>query len=165
MEDLATEEPKHSTPVIDLSGGQTSLSSKPVDRNDSVNSVDEKMNPHGNVFTDAFRSITSMVWQQDTPKPPEYDDMICPICLETYKGGEEVCQSTNDECPHSFHLDCMMKWLIMHDNCPLCRADYLNIADKEGEGGAGSTVNVNNVNNADDETRTDIADGTEQEHP
>ena len=54
-----------------------------------------------------------------------YSPKICPICMESYHTGEEIAWSSNDECPHAFHLDCMMGWLMEHSNCPMCRAEYL----------------------------------------
>lgn len=54
----------------------------------------------------------------------------CPICWETYKVGEKVCWSMNEECHHAFHFDCMVNWLVDHDHCPLCRSPYLT-AKKE----------------------------------
>lgn len=50
---------------------------------------------------------------------------LCPICLTDFAEGQEICYSSNKDCPHSFHLDCMVEWLMKHDDCPLCRQDYL----------------------------------------
>mmetsp|Transcript_17623 Transcript_17623/g.22248 ORF Transcript_17623/g.22248 Transcript_17623/m.22248 type:complete len:230 (+) Transcript_17623:1420-2109(+) len=58
-------------------------------------------------------------------RPSVYSPKSCPICLEEYKVGDEIAWSKNNECPHAFHLDCMINWLMDHDECPLCRADYL----------------------------------------
>ena len=58
-------------------------------------------------------------------RPSIYSPKSCPICLEEYKVGDEIAWSKNNECPHAFHLDCMINWLMDHDECPLCRADYL----------------------------------------
>lgn len=54
-----------------------------------------------------------------------YSAKECPICLDTYKIGDDIAWSKNEECHHAFHLDCVMSWLMENDNCPLCRADYL----------------------------------------
>jgi len=56
-----------------------------------------------------------------------YTTKTCFICLERYKVGESIVWSTNKECCHSYHKDCMVRWLMDHDDCPLCRKDYLNI--------------------------------------
>ena len=54
-----------------------------------------------------------------------YSQKECPICLETYKENDDICWSRNKNCTHAFHLDCMVDWLMIHDDCPLCRSNYL----------------------------------------
>ena len=50
---------------------------------------------------------------------------FCSICLEAYDISEEICSSKNKMCHHKFHLDCMVSWLMDHDECPICRLPYL----------------------------------------
>ena len=50
---------------------------------------------------------------------------LCAICLEGYNDNEEICRSRNKKCPHKFHLDCMVNWLMDHEQCPICRLPYL----------------------------------------
>lgn len=68
------------------------------------------------------RLTKKMKWKyfinSDTPK-------FCSICLEAYKSGDEVCLSHNDDCDHVFHKDCIVSWLIQHDDCPNCRAVFV----------------------------------------
>ena len=52
----------------------------------------------------------------------------CPICMEMFQEGDEVALSKNKECNHSFHVDCIIHWLMENDDCPICRRDYLYIA-------------------------------------
>lgn len=60
------------------------------------------------------------------------DDMdCCPICLNDYAAGEEVCFSKNRTCQHEFHRSCLVQWLTKHYHCPLCRVNYLG--DEEAE--------------------------------
>jgi len=41
----------------------------------------------------------------------------CSICLE------DVCGETKRlQCDHDFHLECILKWFLKSDNCPMCRA-------------------------------------------
>ena len=54
-----------------------------------------------------------------------YSPSICPICIESYKSNEEIAWSSNDECPHAFHLDCIIQWLMENNDCPMCRKRYL----------------------------------------
>ena len=53
------------------------------------------------------------------------EKMVCTICLESLEAGEEVSWSRNLECNHCYHKDCISMWLIKHNECPVCRNDYL----------------------------------------
>ncbi|XP_027348007.1 RING-H2 finger protein ATL64-like [Abrus precatorius] len=44
----------------------------------------------------------------------------CAVCLGDFEEGEEL--RTLPECLHSFHVQCIDKWLHHHSNCPICRA-------------------------------------------
>mmetsp|Transcript_4812 Transcript_4812/g.7259 ORF Transcript_4812/g.7259 Transcript_4812/m.7259 type:complete len:102 (-) Transcript_4812:482-787(-) len=63
-----------------------------------------------------------------------YSPQSCPVCCEDYKKGDDIVWSRNDGCHHVFHLDCIMTWLMQHDNCPLCRLDYLRPSEEQEEG-------------------------------
>eukprot|EP00979_Chaetoceros_neogracilis_P008744 scaffold1952_cov146-Chaetoceros_neogracile.AAC.1 len=67
------------------------------------------------------RLVTDMVDQSETLYSPK----TCAICLEIYKVNDTVCWSANEACHHAYHFDCMMDWLMENDECPLCRANYL----------------------------------------
>ncbi len=49
----------------------------------------------------------------------------CPICVEHYRAGDDIAWSYNEECSHTFHRECIVQWLIHHDECPMCRSPYL----------------------------------------
>ena len=57
-----------------------------------------------------------------------YSPRSCPICCEDYVKGDDVAWSRNEECCHAFHTDCIVPWLMDHDDCPMCRCVYV----KEG---------------------------------
>lgn len=60
-----------------------------------------------------------------------YSPSTCPICIESFKKGEEIAWSFNEKCHHAFHLECISDWLMSHDECPMCRLDFLNIDASE----------------------------------
>ena len=43
--------------------------------------------------------------------------MECTICLETYESSSVV----KLDCGHNFHKDCIEKWKIIKNACPVCR--------------------------------------------
>ena len=55
----------------------------------------------------------------------EQDHLTCSICYENFKKGDEIAFSRNHACQHSFHVDCIVKWLMKHSDCPICRANYV----------------------------------------
>ena len=46
---------------------------------------------------------------------PKY---TCPICMELYIVREEICTLP---CLHTFHDNCVKKWLRQSNNCPICK--------------------------------------------
>ena len=51
----------------------------------------------------------------------------CAICLTSFHDTQIVCQSNNPSCQHLFHAPCMTHWLLKHEECPVCRQNYLLI--------------------------------------
>ena len=49
----------------------------------------------------------------------------CAVCLESLRDGDEICTSSNADCPHMFHRACMQAWLLRQEECPCCRRSYL----------------------------------------
>lgn len=54
-----------------------------------------------------------------------YSPRSCPICCEDYVKGDDVAWSKNEDCCHAFHTDCIVPWLMDHDDCPMCRCVYV----------------------------------------
>ena len=53
---------------------------------------------------------------------------LCTICLSTYKVGSSVVWSSNADCDHAFHHECIEKWLMKQREgplCPCCRRDFI----------------------------------------
>lgn len=46
--------------------------------------------------------------------------MECSICLDTISKDRNIWITP---CKHTFHGDCLMKWCVSDDTCPVCRSD------------------------------------------
>lgn len=64
------------------------------------------------------RSMSMTIQDYDQPTK-------CDICLFDYEMDDEVAWSSNEECTHAFHKDCITDWLLRNPKCPLCRRDYV----------------------------------------
>lgn len=47
--------------------------------------------------------------------------LACSICLESFELGQHLSWSRRLKCQHFFHSDCLVTWLMKHDDCPFCR--------------------------------------------
>ena len=94
----------------------------------------------------------------DTPTIP-FSDIAslygeeCNVCLAHFQVGDRVATSKDSaQCSHIFHDECISRWLLVRDGCPICRRSYFpeDAADIESgmeEGGnvrsSSSSVAVN----------------------
>lgn len=69
----------------------------------------------------------SSLYDYDEEAPPDDDLLLCSICLTTFKVGDEICSSSNEGCTHVFHYECIILWLMSHDECPMCRQKYMKV--------------------------------------
>lgn len=44
----------------------------------------------------------------------------CPICFDDYTN---ISRMYKTPCKHYFHQACIDKWIVYHQNCPICRSD------------------------------------------
>jgi hypothetical protein len=55
----------------------------------------------------------------------------CAVCLEAYKPGEVIVWSCNNECPHVYHRECMVDYLVSIKGegspCPSCRQKFCSL--------------------------------------
>lgn len=59
-----------------------------------------------------------------------YSPSECAICLTKYKDGDDVCWSQNVKCFHAYHSNCIIEWLLKHNECPMCRRNFLKCDEK-----------------------------------
>ncbi|KAL7536139.1 hypothetical protein ACHAWF_005380 [Thalassiosira exigua] len=53
------------------------------------------------------------------------DSMVCSICIEPFRVGEQVAWSKLGHCRHVFHYECILPWAVIgHEECPVCRAAF-----------------------------------------
>lgn len=64
-----------------------------------------------------------------------YRHTACPICLEPYKEGDQVCWSRNEDCAHAYHLECKVSFLMGTDECSLCRINFLHGESRDTSAG------------------------------
>lgn len=62
----------------------------------------------------------------------------CSICLTDYAEGDVLCWSQNSRCKHCFHKECAIEWLLKHEECPLCRHNYLSLDGDDELSGEGA---------------------------
>ena len=79
------------------------------------------------IHVSSMRSLRSAMGIQNESTSSLYSPKVCPICMETYKVGEEIAWSKNEDCCHAFHLDCISEWLMDNDDCPMCRRAFLEV--------------------------------------
>mmetsp|Transcript_9740 Transcript_9740/g.17159 ORF Transcript_9740/g.17159 Transcript_9740/m.17159 type:complete len:394 (+) Transcript_9740:194-1375(+) len=54
----------------------------------------------------------------------------CAICLTGYEVGDTVIWSSNPDCAHAFHQDCVVGWLVKmqpETPCPCCRQEFTDL--------------------------------------
>lgn len=58
----------------------------------------------------------------------------CNICLSPFQLGDTAAWSKHhfNGCVHVFHEECMKRWLLVRDGCPICRRSYLEVKSDDG---------------------------------
>uniref|UniRef100_A0A6V2DJT5 RING-type domain-containing protein n=1 Tax=Ditylum brightwellii TaxID=49249 RepID=A0A6V2DJT5_9STRA len=57
----------------------------------------------------------------------------CAVCLCSYDVGDKLVWSSNLNCSHAFHEECIVDWLIKMQEgtpCPCCRQEFTNLPDR-----------------------------------
>jgi len=58
----------------------------------------------------------------------DYDNM-CSICFEPFSDNEDLSWSKTNKCQHVFHSECLVTWLMKHEDCPICRTPLMTRQD------------------------------------
>lgn len=70
----------------------------------------------------------------------------CSVCLAEINKGDETILVP---CGHMFHSPCLMKWLQLHNTCPVCRFELPTddpIYEANRQSDRGRSANTNNIN-------------------
>jgi len=89
-------------------------------------------NTKDDILIGTLRSIRSSLNITIVDDSSLYSPKSCPICCDDYAKGDDIAWSKNEQCCHAFHTDCIIEWLMNHDDCPICRSNYL--AGRDGTG-------------------------------
>ncbi len=117
-----------------------SLSSHPPSRDN--NDGDAKEDDDGDADETATSKSSStlvLVSSSSTQERPmtKHSSRCCNICLNSYHANDDVAWSTNPACSHQYHRTCIEPWLLLHEECPLCRCIFLlpqqPVEEEEGE--------------------------------
>ena len=75
---------------------------------------------HGEQQSAATSVQKDVLEKSDIEKAELEDDMgkTCSICLDEFVVGSELSWSRDLHCRHVFHKECLMPWLLKHDDCP-----------------------------------------------
>ncbi|XP_031498346.1 RING-H2 finger protein ATL66 [Nymphaea colorata] len=82
---------------------------------------------HGKLGLDSVALSLLPVFLYKSPASirPGCEDPQCAICLSVFREDQKV--KVLPGCDHSFHPDCIDKWLSEQPSCPLCRSSLATI--------------------------------------
>lgn len=88
------------------------------------------------------KSANKIKENDDTPTVP-FSDIAslygeeCNVCLAHFQVGDRVATSKDSaQCSHIFHDECISRWLLVRDGCPICRRSYFPDAVPESANAA-----------------------------
>ena len=58
------------------------------------------------------------------------DQRQCRLCLQYFKQGEELMKIPL--CEHIFHINCLKKWLMDFQKCPVCESNIISLPNRQG---------------------------------
>ncbi|CAK9137042.1 unnamed protein product [Ilex paraguariensis] len=67
---------------------------------------------------------------------------VCTVCMEGFRSGEDGKQVP---CGHLYHEVCIIKWLSLHNSCPLCRFQ-VSVKERPVHGASGAPQKVSSKN-------------------
>jgi hypothetical protein len=129
----------------DLEMGTSSSSSGPGDQSEAGELS------HASIALEICEEQDSGILDLPRKHYPRAVPNVCAICLEAYKTDETVVWSSNIDCSHAFHQDCIFDYLIIKLKvkdtlpCPCCRQDFMGLSSEEAAGKSASDTEELNV--------------------
>ena len=77
----------------------------------------------------------------------------CAICLRDYEKGDTIVTSCNRSCPHAFHRECIVEWLVRMQEgtpCPCCRRTFVELDEYNPRSGRRGAVYAAVAQNSND---------------
>jgi len=72
----------------------------------------------------------------------------CNVCLAHFQVGDRVATSKDSaQCSHIFHEECISRWLLVRDGCPICRRSYFPEAAADIESGVEGNMGITEEGN------------------
>jgi hypothetical protein len=118
----------HNDSLVDLSSEEGSKDGEDAADDDvEKGEIDESMAPPKSVSM----LLSDVNDKRNTVKHTTTEP--CSICLTEFMENDKVSWSMSSQCSHMFHRKCIIEWLMQHNECPLCRHDFLILAEDEFE--------------------------------
>ncbi|KAJ0249277.1 hypothetical protein HA466_0148010 [Hirschfeldia incana] len=66
--------------------------------------------------------ISTRINLEEAPPSTDLDTDSCTICQENYKNRDKI---VTLDCKHEYHPECLEKWLVIKNLCPICKTEAL----------------------------------------
>mmetsp|Transcript_32549 Transcript_32549/g.66307 ORF Transcript_32549/g.66307 Transcript_32549/m.66307 type:complete len:612 (+) Transcript_32549:312-2147(+) len=89
----------------------------------------------------------------------------CAICLSEYVSGDTIVTSCDPMCPHAFHQECIVEWLVKMQvgaPCPCCRRTFVQLSPSR-QPAAATTTNGTAADGTNNSVRSAIVSPEEEQ--